>query len=152
VTFLVSDAVLPDVTMPIGTSAYVQLPIQEGDLGCALAMDTAIAVVSGLGSALANLGTLEGNLSTLVWLPTTNKSFVTISPNQVVIVGPQGARVQDHSGASVINVNPVSLSLTSNGHTLDINSTGIFLDGILFSTHNHSGVQTGTDISGPVDT
>ena len=55
--------------------------------------------------------------------------------------------------AAALNlVHPTAINLTVGGHTLMISATGIYLDGILWATHNHSGVQTGGGVTGPVAT
>lgn len=63
-----------------------------------------------------------------------------------------GGNLNDVVLGNMISTATNSITLTSGGHTLLINSEGITLDGILFATHDHSGVQSGIGFTGPVAT
>lgn len=148
-----------------------------GTQGVVIAVDAYIGGVSGLGGGVADL-TQRANLSTLFFVPIGNKNWVPTGPQFTTIYGAPngGTMIQDtvqnkssvsitgtqitelspeillnaSNGNSTITMTSASIVLTSNGHTLTINSTGIILDGIAFMTHVHSGVQGGTGDTGPV--
>lgn len=95
---------------------------------------------------------MPANLAALTFFPLGNASWSTIDANAVVIMGPNGVRLQDSSGATVALVTPSEISLSAGGHTLVVNSSGVLIDGQAFATHEHTGVQTGGGNTGPVAT
>lgn len=54
------------------------------------------------------------------------------------------------SGSGLNITAPDAITLTVGAHALIINTSGITIDGKPFLTHTHTGVQTGTGVSGPV--
>lgn len=167
VNFAISGATLPLVRMPLATSEYVRLPIQTGDLGSAFAMDASIALISGLGTTPAVLDLLQGNLSTLVWVPVANANWSTVDPDALTLYGPNGVVTRDKGGASTDTLTPTnrtvditngSYSLTASdtitftvgSHSIVISSSGVTIDGKVFLTHAHTGVTTGSSDTGVV--
>jgi hypothetical protein len=148
---------LPNVTIPIATSKYDWIPVQVGDTGQTVPSDVSLSGINGMGGGVPNL-VQGGNLSALVFQPISNKGWTAANSNQRVVQGPAGVLLQDTGANTTINLtsSTVAVSATSSltfsagGHTLVINGSGISLDGILFATHVHTLVQTGTDDSGPV--
>ncbi len=164
VAFNVSGATLPQVEMPLAGSEYVRLPIQIGDLGVAIPASVLTGQESGLGGDAATLYQ-RGNLSSLMWVPLGSKSWPAVNADYVVLYGPSGCQLQDESGAVVatfdktagvsmtfssgsITMNGSGLTLAFGGNSVVINSSGVTIDGILFDTHYHTGVTTGTGNTG----
>jgi hypothetical protein len=157
VAFDVTGLTLPQVTMPVASPTYLMWPIQPNDKGLAMPASFYLGGVSGLGGGTAN-DVPRGNLSALYWQPIGNKSFTTPDANSVVIRGPNGVRTQDIGGGTVSTLTPGGLNVTSasgsitlsaGGKTLVINSSGITIDGILWETHYHGDVASGTENTGP---
>ena len=143
---------LPTVAMPIATSVYDWLPVQEGDQGYTAPADAYLGGVSGLGGGVAAL-TLPGNLSALVFVPVSNAAWEPPGgdPDMRVVQGPDGVLIQDLSGAVLASFSKTDgISMSFGGHTLEINATGVIIDGKVFLLHKHSEVATGGDDSGPV--
>lgn len=115
VAFDVDDptVTLPTVTMPIATSQYDWLPLQEGDKGLTVPSDVYLGGVSGLGGGTAS-ATNVGNLSALVFLPVANASWSTTFEGYRLVQGPEGAVLQTLDGS-------VSLVLNSAGVTINGN-------------------------------
>jgi len=166
VNFQVTGVTLPTVKMPMAGPEYIRYPIQVGCKGVCFPADVYIGGMSGLGTGVAGT-TQRGNLSTLVFFPIGNQNWTpSPAPNKVVIYGPSGVQLQDTNAASTLKVTPTdinldsggtaevtaqtSITLSAGGHTLVIDSSGISLDGLLFLIHTHSGVTTGSGVSGPV--
>lgn len=148
-----SGYTLPNVTVPTSQSKYIREPYQVGDLGVVFPADVSIAGVSGLvsqqGVGLAGL-VQPANLSALMFFPAANKDYSTEDPNAVTLRGPNGAVIKDVTNASSIVLTPTGITMTCGGHTIVINSTGVIIDGKVFLTHEHSGVMSGGDDTGPV--
>lgn len=159
VSFDVSDVTLNPVTMPIFGAEYIRLPVQVGDKGVAFPASVYIGGVSGLGGAgtTADLATLQGNLSTLVWFPIGNKSW-TVPPGSdadtLALYGHLATLLLDSlSGDSSIKLTSSGITLTfgsasitmnSSGITLQVgsksvvvSSSGVSIEGREFLTHNH---------------
>ena len=151
VQFLVNadGATLPQVTVPIFGAEYVRLPVQAGCLGVVFPADVRLGGVTGLGLGQPTFDDVP-NLTALVFFPVGNKNFSSVDPNTLVLYGEPDTLMQDKTGASKVLATPSGLTLSSNGHTLMINSTGILLDGKVWATHAHTEVQGGTDNTGPV--
>lgn len=158
VAFDVTGALIPEVMMPVAESAYVMLPIQEGDKGVALPAAVYIGGVSGLGNGTADLNVRPANLSALIWFPVGSKLWGGGNPNQVVIAGPNGVVLQDSEGNTIATLTSstfvlnakTTITLEVGGVSIVITSAGITINGINFLQHTHSAVQTGTGTSGPV--
>lgn len=149
VNFQVTGITLPVVQMPLFGPEYIRYPIQPGDKGVCFPVDVNIGGISGLGTGVAG-PTQRANLSTLVFFPIGNVNWTPVDSQAATIYGPNGVVLRDTGAASTLTLTPTGITITSGGHTLVINSTGIVLDGLIFLDHTHSGVTTGTGISGPV--
>ena len=164
VAFDVAGVTLPQVTMPVGGSQYVRLPIQIGDIGVAVPASVYLGGASGLGGGVATLYQ-RGNLSSLIWQPIGNKNWTAVNAAYVVAQGPNGVQLQDLSGAVVatfdkssgvsitfgsgsIVMNSSGATLSFGSHSVVIDSSGVTIDGILWDTHYHTGVTTGGGITG----
>jgi len=149
---------LPNVTVPVASSAYDYLPLQAGDPGNVWASDARLGGLSELGAGAAPLS-LAANLSTLVFEPFGKKSYVAPSDPLVrVVQGPNGVTIQTLDGTTTtfvltktsITMTRGSSSVTMSDSEIDLNSPTIKLNGKVWDTHQHSGVQTGSGDSGPV--
>lgn len=165
VNFDVKGLTLPQIAMPIFGSEYVRLPIQAGDKGAAFPVDFYLGGISGLGGGTAD-DTLRGNLSALVWFPLGNKNWSAVDANAVTLYGPNGVVTRDTAGHTTSTLTPAgiadsaqhtyqitagdSITLSAGGHTIVINSSGVTIDGKVFLTHHHSGVQVGGSNTGDV--
>ena len=150
VSFQVSGVQLPNATIPVVWSEFTRLPVYVGMKGVARAASTRLGGVSGLGSGLAPVG-LVANLGALAFEPIGNTAWSAVDGNKHILIGgPNGLQVQDASGTSIGLFTSTGITLSSHGHTLTINSSGIMLDGKVFATHMHTGVQSGTSDTGPV--
>ncbi|MGC9216167.1 hypothetical protein [Acidithiobacillus sp.] len=156
---------LPDLTVPVDSSAYDYVPYQPGDTGVVRPTDIYIGNISGLGSPTPT-NTKAPNLSALVFTPVGKKSFAAANPNARIIQGPDGGIMQTTQGTpssvvtnqsgttitfgnSVLVVEDGQISMTAGGQTVIVNSSGISIGGILFGTHTHpylpgTGAQTET--------
>lgn len=157
VSFQVSGTVLPTIQVPSGISQYVRLPIQVGDMGVCFPAQLPLDSVDGAGTTTPPPDVSSMNLTGLVFFPIGNKNWSAVNAQQVVITGPQGVQLSDKSQSVTVNITNGQITLTANtsisftagGKTLTINSTGITLDGILWETHVHGGVTTGSGVTGP---
>lgn len=172
VSFDVSGVTLNPVKMPIFGAEYIRLPVQVGDKGVAFPCSAYIGGVSGLGGdgTTADLTTLQGNLSTLVWFPIGNAKWALPSgadANTLALYGFSALLLLDafssHGsvklasngitltfGSGSITMSSSSITLAFGSHSIVINSSGVTIDGKVFLTHAHTGVQTGAGTSGPV--
>lgn len=158
VKFDIEGATFPgDLQMPLATSEYCRLPVQEGDLGVAIPSAVYLGGVSGLGGGTADL-TLRGNLSALIWLPVANKAWSQVDPNALVLRGPNGVVLEDEDSQTTAVLTPdsfvvtakTSITLQVGSHAIVIDSSGVTIDGKPFLTHKHTGVQTGGGVTGNV--
>jgi hypothetical protein len=141
---------LPNTSMPTIGSRYIRQPFQPGEKGMTISGDAYLGGVSGLGGGAADL-TQRGNLSTSAWAPVGNSTWPATDPNTLTFIGgPSGVKIQDASGATVITLTGSAISMSTGGHTLVINSSGVVIDGKIFLLHEHTLVQTGASDSGPV--
>jgi len=139
---------LPQIKIPIAQSKWMRMPIQPGDKGMTVPADASIAGISGLGTGVATL-TSQGNLSSLQFIPCGSSDYPSVNQNAAYISGPEGAVIETEDGTSKIEVSTSGITLTFGGKVVTLNSTGFMIDGILFETHMHSLVQTGSSDSGP---
>ncbi len=141
---------LPQVTVPILYPEYIRYPIQVGAKGACVAFDARLGGLTGLGSGTPGLSP-PGNLTALAFdfLGSSDWS-ATDDPNALVLYGPNGVIIRDAGSAAVVNVAPTEISLTCAGHSIVINSSGVVIDGKVFLTHEHSGVQAGGSNTGGV--
>jgi hypothetical protein len=175
IAFNIKGLNLPQVRMPWESSEYTRLPIQAGDLGVAVPVSKYyVGGVSGLGTGTGGT-TQQGNLSSLVWKPTTNKNWSGVDANALTLYGPNGVVLRDSASKSVDTITPTNrttnvtdgnwtvdvsdgnMSITASGtltlqvgsHAIIINSSGISIDGVPFLPHTHTGGTISGD-TGPV--
>ena len=160
--------ILPEITLPVASSPYDYLPLQVGDTGFTVPADAYLGGISGLGGGQATW-THPGNLDALVFVPVGQKSFTAANANARIIQGPDGWIAQTTQGGTPCSIvgnqqgitltygstqivmNSSSISMTAGGQTVTLNSSGFDIGGILFGTHEHGGVTTGTgNTGGPV--
>lgn len=147
---------LPNVTVPVASSRYDYLPLQVGDPGVVRAADARLGGISGLGSGTANLS-LPGNLSSLVFDPIGNKEYEAPSnPNVRVVQGPDGVTIQDLDSDTTIVLTKTNLKMTRDSTSIELDGTNVkitgtlYINGVKYLDHEHSGVQTGAGNTGPV--
>ena len=142
---------LPQITIPKAESQWVRMPTQVGDMGLTIPGDVSLAGVTGMGGGIANMAR-RGNLSTLVFLPLSNKNSPPIDPNAAQIEGPNGAIIRTTSGNASLTVNDDGITMSFGGKTVTLNGSGLTIDGVLFDTHTHlyaPGTGTPTETGGP---
>lgn len=140
VNFDVPGLNIDQATMPVAMSKYIRWPIQVGDAGFAVSASAYLGTVSGMGSGSSAATALQPNLSALVWVPISNAGWDSVDQDVVLM---------DAAGASIVTISPTGITLAFGGKSVVINASGITIDGILFDTHTHSGVTTGSGDSGP---
>lgn len=155
---------LPDLAVPVDSSPYDYVPYQIGDMGIVRPTEIYIGNISGLGSPTPT-NAKAPNLGALVFTPVGKKSFIPANPNARIMQGPDGAIMQTTQGtassvvtnqagttitfgSSVLVVENGQITMTAGGQTVTVNSNGISIGGILFGTHEHTGVTTGGGNSG----
>lgn len=139
---------IPNVTLPKLESQWIRFPVQVGDKGMTVPADTYLGGVSGLGGGIANLSQRRGNLSTLIFVPVGATTFPAVNTNAAYIAGPAGAVIQTQDGSAVLTVSTSGITLAFGGKTVVLNASGFTIDGILFDTHYHTGVTTGSGNTG----
>jgi hypothetical protein len=156
---------LPQITIPKAESNWMRMPTQVGDYGVTVPADAYLEEIAGMGGGTPDL-TPPANLAGLLFVPVSNQQAPPIDQNAAQIQGPNGAIIQTTTGTTssivtnkngttltygnnTIVINNSEISLTAGGKTLTINSSGITLDGILWETHYHTSVTTGSGNSGP---
>ena len=128
---------IPNVTIPVIGTEYARPPIQVGCKGVALAADAYLGGMSGLGGGVATL-TAPGNLTALVFAPIGNTGWSTVDANAYTIYGPNGVVMRDSGSASAVTLTPSQINTTTpglwqviaNGHTLAVQSGGLYFDGV----------------------
>ena len=150
----------PPVTCTTIGSKYLRIPIQVGDKGVCLPADTLLGGVTGLGTGLASLAA-PSNLGALIFVSLGNINWANIDPTATVITS--------SLGASNVTIAESGVTITYGGYTITMNSSGINLNnyvqvtssgvnltgtvtinGRSFLTHEHTNVQTGSNVSGGV--
>ena len=156
--------ILPQITLPVASSPYDYLPLQAGDTGFTVPADAYLGGISGLGGGQATWAR-PGNLDALVFVPVGKQSFTAANASARIIQGPDGWIAQTTQGTTCtavgnqngitltygstqIVMNSTSISLTAGGETVTLDSSGLAIGGIVFGTHEHTGVATGTGTSG----
>ena len=155
VNFDVEGMTLPQATMAVAMSQYDRIPIQVNDKGYATTSDAYLGGVTGLGGGAADL-TQWGNLSNLVWVPVSNKNWTTPDPTARILYSADGqayalvgnSQVKLSFGSGSVVMNSAGITLSFGGKSIVINSSGVTIDGILWDTHYHPGVTTGSGITG----
>ena len=158
VAFDVNSGVLtlPRVQCPVAESRYVLLPVQVGDRGVTIAADVSLSPSSGLGPPGTAPLSNPGNLAALIFLPLGNKAWTTPDANAVVISAPDGAIIRDDAGTTKIVLDGTGNVTVQCPGTVTITAANVTINGTLtingkpFLAHDHTGVQTGGGISGPV--
>jgi hypothetical protein len=159
VNFQVSGPVaLPSIQVPQAISRYARPPTQVGDKGFVISADTFLGGVTGLGGGVPDFNQQPPNLSALVYIPLSNTAWPSVDTNAYHITAPNGAVIQDDTGANNITLTSSAITVTSGnsitlsagGHSIVINSTGVIIDGRAFLTHHHSGVTIGSGNTGNV--
>ena len=156
VNFDVHGVTLPQATMAVAMSQYDRIPIQVNDKGYATTADAFLGGVTGLGNGTADL-TQWGNLSNLVWVPVSNASWTTPDATARILYSANGqgsalvgnSQVKLSFGSGSVTMNSSGITLSFGGKSVVINSSGVTIDGILWDTHFHTGVTTGSGNSGP---
>lgn len=150
---------LPNTAMPVATSTYERVPIQVGDMGAAIAIDTYLGAVSGLGGGIATL-TQRGNLSTLFFQPMGSSSWDSEDGTLYVLQGPNGTLMQSMDGSTSVLVDKRNgikvttegkdISLSNGSGKLDITGgdvkvTGTFyVNDVEFMGHTHTNGNEGS--------
>ena len=154
---------LPQISIPKAESPWVRMPTQVGDFGVTMPASAYLGGISGLGGGVATLDP-PGNLAALVFVPVSNINSPPSNPNAAIVQGPQGAIIKTTTGTSssvvvdtlgtiitfgttTFTINNSEVSFTAGGKTVTLNSTGLTIDGILFDTHIHGGVTTGSGVT-----
>lgn len=125
VAFDVIGLTLSPVQMPLASPEYLRLPIQKGDKGVAVPASFYLGGISGLGGGTAT-DTLQGNLSTLYWVPLGSKSFSAVDPNAVTIYGPNGVTLRDSASQTASTLTPGGVAITGGGLTVSTGASGTF--------------------------
>jgi hypothetical protein len=153
VKFEITDPTLtlPPPTMPVFGPEYIRYPIQVGCKGMAIAADAFLGQMSGLGTGIATFAQ-PPNLSALMFMPFGNLNWPATDPNTLVLYGASnGTLIGDSINENAtIAVTSTAITLSCGGHSIVINSTGVIIDGKVFLTHQHTGVQSGSGDTGGV--
>lgn len=145
---------IPQLTIPKAESPWIRMPTQVGDFGITMPGDTYLGGVSGIGGGVASL-TQRGDLSSLVFVPISNKNSPPIDQNAAQVQGPNGAIIRNTQGTETretINQDGYNLTRGSNSFVLDdsgitltfggkvvkLDGSGLTIDGILFDMHTHT--------------
>lgn len=157
---------LPPITIPKAESNWIRMPTQVGDYGVTIPADAYLEEIAGMGGGTPDL-TQPANLAGLLFVPVSNQQAPPIDQNAAQVQGPNGAIIQttegdntssivtDQNGTTItygsntISMDDSSITLTAGGITFKIDSSGITLDGKLWETHTHGGVESGSANSGP---
>ena len=160
--------VLPDITIPKAEGSWINSPTQVGDPGMTVAAQAYLHPITGQYQGNP-AWRIPGNLDALVWIPVANVGNKIPNQNAALVQGPDGAIIQTTQGtassivtnqsgttvtygSTVLTVADGEITMTAGGQTVTLNSDGFYINGILFDTHEHSGVSTGSDNSGGVVT
>lgn len=141
---------LPQVKIPKAESPWIRMPTQVGDKGMTVSADAYLGGVSGLGGGTADVSQ-PGNFAALLFVPVSNAGSPPTDQNAAQVQGPNGAIIQTTTGIpSSIVVNQNGITMTYGGKVVTLNASGFTIDGILFETHVHGGVQIGaSNTTGP---
>lgn len=163
-----SGFTLPLVTCPKAGTEWMRYPTQVGDKGFVTTADAYLGGMSGLGGGVANL-TQRGNLTALVFVPLGNTAWQAVNNNSVTLYGPDGVVLRDQGSACVLTLAPSGITinlpatgemvingnvvingtLTQNGNLNIPAGYDMNINGTVFTTHLHSGVDAGPDNTGP---
>ena len=166
---------LPQATIPVAGWKYIRYPIQVGDSGIAVSIDTNTQNISKLSPGLSALIS-HGNLGpTLSFVPIMQADWSdSDDPDAVVIAAPNGVILRTDNGDGKITINKddivveyknAKITLTDGQVTVDANVTvngNITVTGSstlqgtttiqskAFLAHKHTGVTVGTGTTGGV--
>lgn len=142
---------LPQITVPKAESRYFRNPLQPGDAGVVMPADVPVAQIAGITTAIPDL-TIPGNLgSSLVFYPVSNKNVPMLDPNEVEIIGgPNGILLQTANGTSKIKITSAGIFIQCGSFIVEVTSGHLMINGKLYDQHEHTGVQTGGGVTGPV--
>lgn len=138
----------PLVWMPKAESQWVRMPTQVGDFGVTVPADAYLSGISNMGGSTAQIEQQPGNLSALVFVPVASAAFAPVDTNAAYIAGPDGAVIQTQDGSAKITVGKSGIVLSFGGKTVTLDGDGLTIDGILFDSHVHGGVQGGDSVTG----
>ena len=141
-----SSFTLPHLTVPVMGSEYVRIPIVEGCKGVVFPADVPLGGLTGLGSGSPSL-TAPPNLTGLVFFPISATSFQATNPAMLTLYGEPGVMVQTKTDDCSISLDNGVVTITAS--TLNLNAT-VMINGKAYAAHDHSGVEQGYGISGPV--
>jgi hypothetical protein len=138
---------IPALTVPKAESQWLRTPTQVGDKGVVIPTDSLLNAVSGQGGNAPNVTSLVANLSALVFLPVSSKSFsASEDPNAVLIYGPDGVILRDSNSVCKLVLTPSGIVITTTG-AVKINGnlqvTGSIISGqggadqVGLQTHTH---------------
>lgn len=121
-----APALLPNLTVPVDSSAYDYVPYQKGDTGVVRPTDLYIGNISGLGNPQAT-NVPAANLSALVFTPVGKKSFIAANPYARIIQAPDGWISQTTQGSTPCSIvgNQQGITLTYGGAQSVLNASGI---------------------------
>lgn len=147
---------LPDITIPKLESPWIRSPTQVGDVGMTIAASAHIEPITGQGTGTADWKR-PAALSALAFLPLGIKGSTPDDPDAAQIMGPNGVIARTADGSVSIVANKNGITLTAGGHSITLNSSGCTIsagtttiDGIVFDSHVHAGVESGSSVtSGP---
>jgi hypothetical protein len=126
---------MPCFRLQSGLGAVILDPV-AGDIGMAVICDRDISAVKATGKASPPGSYREQSWSDGCYFG----SFLGGAPTQYVQI--------TQSGINIVSNGIISLS--AGGHSITIGSSGVVIDGTVWSTHEHTGVTTGADQTGPV--
>lgn len=108
---LVTTYTLPNIIVPMAGSQYLRLPIQSGCAGVVVPAAARLGGVTGMGGGTADLS-LAGNLSTLWFIPLSNKGWTaTDNPDAVVLYGPDGAIIRNTANTASVVVDAAGVAV-----------------------------------------
>lgn len=114
---------LPHLTLPKAESQWLRAPVQVGDVGLTVPADTFLGGISEQGSGVANLGVDYGNLSTLVWVPVSAKSFGAAPDlNKAWVNGPAGAVASDTAQTATMTASLDTVTHAAGEQTLVVSN------------------------------
>jgi len=152
---------LPQVTIPKAESTWLRSPTQVGDKGVVLAADAYLEPIAGMASGTAPF-TRPSTYGGLVFVPVSQQPSPPADPNAAYAQGPNGfvgqtttgttSSIVTNSSGTVITFGSVSLTINASGVTiaggnLTVNEDAT-IKGIQYSTHVHTGVTSGTSVTG----
>lgn len=117
---------LPKVTIPVMGWQWIRFPIQKGDAGVTVSIDTDTIFISEIASGKAGM-TPSGNLGpTLMFLPIMQTSMEdSRDPDAVIIYGPNGVQLLDTDNTANVTVEPNKITMTVGDNTIVIDDSSI---------------------------